>query len=141
MKMNNYGYYPGIRNSGINTQPLPQPMIPNLKGHPVSSLEEVRATSIDFDGSVFIFPNLANDKIYTKQINMDGTSTVRQYELSELPLTPTTIPMNDNLVTKEEFIKTVETLTEQINLLKASASTETTKNSILQQQPKPTYEF
>ena len=51
-----------------------QPQI-GIKGRPVSSIEEVKATSIDFDGSVFFFPDLANKKIYTKQINLDGTST------------------------------------------------------------------
>lgn len=56
-----------------------------LKGRPVSSLEEVRATGIDFDGSVFYFPDLANQRIYTKQINMDGTATLRMYEQKELP--------------------------------------------------------
>lgn len=35
---------------------------------------------IDFDGSVFYFPDLANNKIYTKQINMDGTSSLYVYE-------------------------------------------------------------
>lgn len=44
-----------------------------LKGRPVSSLDEVRATSVDFDGSISFFPDLANKRIYTKQINLDGT--------------------------------------------------------------------
>jgi hypothetical protein len=52
----------------------------------VSSLEEARATSIDFDGSIFYFPDLANRKIYTKQINLDGTATLNMYELRELPI-------------------------------------------------------
>jgi len=47
-----------------------------LKGKPVASVEEARATSIDFDGSIFFFPDLANKRIYTKQINMDGTATM-----------------------------------------------------------------
>jgi hypothetical protein len=48
-------------------------------------LEEARATSIDFDGSVFYFPDLANKLIYTKQINIDGTATMNVYELKEMP--------------------------------------------------------
>jgi hypothetical protein len=63
-----------------------QPQV-GLKGRLVSSLEEARATSIDFDGSVFYFPDLANRRIYTKQINLDGTATLNMYELRELPLT------------------------------------------------------
>ena len=41
-----------------------------LKGRTVSSIDEARASTIDFDGSVFYFPDLANKRIYTKQINM-----------------------------------------------------------------------
>ena len=71
-----------------------------LKGRPVSSLDEVRGSSIDFDGSVFFFPDLANKRIYTKQINMDGTATLNMYELASIPLNNET---NINYVTREEF--------------------------------------
>ena len=50
--------------------------IPGLKGYPVSSLEEARAAVVDFDGSIFIFPDIVNKRIYTKQINIDGTATL-----------------------------------------------------------------
>jgi hypothetical protein len=39
---------------------------PGIKGRPVSSLEEARASMIDFDGSIFYFPDVANKRIYTK---------------------------------------------------------------------------
>ena len=72
-----------------------------IKGRPVSSIEEVKATSIDFDGSVFFFPDLANKKIYTKQINLDGTSTLNIYELKN---TPTETVINPSqYITREEF--------------------------------------
>lgn len=77
-----------------------QQMVMGLKGRPVSSLEEVRATGIDFDGSVFFFPDLPNKRIYTKQINVDGTATLNMYELKEIPQeTP------NAFVTREEFEK------------------------------------
>lgn len=76
-------------------QPQPQLII---KGRPVSSIEEARATSIDFDGSIFYFPDLANKKIYTKQINMDGTATLNIYEWKSEP-----IPNTPQYVTREEF--------------------------------------
>ena len=41
--------------------------------------------SFDFDGSIFYFPDLANRRIYTKQINLDGTATLNMYELREMP--------------------------------------------------------
>ena len=77
-----------------------------LKGRPVSSLEEARATSIDFDGSIFYFPDLANKRIYTKQINMDGTASLYVYELRELPIEEeksSFVPSVEKFVTREEF--------------------------------------
>ena len=76
-----------------------------LRGRLVSSLEEARATSIDFDGSVFYFPDLANKRIYTKQINMDGTATLCLYELRDFPTeeNKASIPSLDKFVTREEF--------------------------------------
>ena len=79
----NYTYYPQaqpVRNTTSFSSQY------GLKGRPVSSLEEARAMSIDFDGSVFYFPDLANRRIYTKQINVDGTSSLNMYELKEMPI-------------------------------------------------------
>ena len=78
----------------------------SLKGRLVSSLEEARASSIDFDGSVFYFPDLANKRIYTKQINMDGTATLQMYELRDMPIErneSVVIPSIEKFVTREEF--------------------------------------
>ena len=83
-----------------------RPFAPNLKGRPVSSLDEVRATTIDFDGSIFVFPDIANKKIYTKQINLDGTASINMYELKNIPIEP--IATNANYVTKEEFDETLK---------------------------------
>ena len=52
----------------------------------VSSIEEARASLIDFDGSIFYFPDLANKRIYTKQINIDGTATLNVYELRPIQI-------------------------------------------------------
>ena len=75
--MPNYGttYYQQSQNAAAG-----------LKGRPVSSLEEVRAASVDFDGSIFYFPDLANKKIYTKQIGLDGIAILNMYELKEIPV-------------------------------------------------------
>lgn len=79
-----------------------QPQVPNvfqqsfgIKGRPVSSIEEAKAASIDFDGSIFYFPDIANKRIYTKQVNMDGTSTLNVYEYKDMPV--------PQYVTREEF--------------------------------------
>lgn len=101
----------------------PTPIVPQgLKGRPVSSLDEVRAAAVDFDGSIFYFPNLANDTIYTKQINLDGTSSVRVYELVEAPPATPPAPVADNLVTKDEFTKTINSLLEEISALKGKSA-------------------
>ena len=82
-----------------------------LKGRPVASIEEARASSIDFDGSIFFFPDLANKKIYTKQINMDGTMSLNMYELKEIPIVEN---KEANFITREEFEKVMISLREEL---------------------------
>lgn len=100
----NYPYYMGY----------PQQQV-GIKGRPVSSLDEVRATSIDFDGSIFYFPDVANKKIYTKQINLDGTSMINIYELK-----PTPEPVHEDFVTRAEFEAAIKELQKQKETTKPS---------------------
>ena len=79
----------------------PQAATTSTQVRPVSSIEEVRACPIDFDGSVFYFADVANRQIYTKQINLDGTVTINLYEQKELTQTDQT--PNSSYVTKLEF--------------------------------------
>lgn len=101
--MTNYPVY----QPQVQPQLAPQPRYqqyqdPNyLKGRPVTSVDEVRATPIDFDGSIFYFPDITNNRIYTKQINMDGTASFKVYELRSTPLE--IAPATNNFVTREEF--------------------------------------
>ena len=83
------------------------PLQPTLKGRPVSSVDEVRAIAVDFDGSISYFPDLANNRIYTKQINVDGTSTMLMYELKELPINSS---INSQYITREEFEEVINQL-------------------------------
>lgn len=81
----------------------------SLKGRPVSSLEEVRAIPVDFDGSIFFFPDLANGKIYTKQVNIDGTASLNVYEYKQIE--------NNNFsdfVTRDEFNQTLTEIREML---------------------------
>lgn len=42
-----------------SSQQMRQPnYLPQLKGRPVSSIDEARAIPIDFDGSIFFFPDV-----------------------------------------------------------------------------------
>ena len=83
--------------AGINYM-QPQIQTVGLKGRPVSSIEEVRAAQIDFDGSLFVFPDIANKCIYTKQISATGSAVLNKYTLQEE--TPQAFP---SYVTKEEL--------------------------------------
>ena len=130
----NYNYYPQqIPNQQVPQQ-QPQYQVPGylrqappqvtLKGRLVSSLEEARATSIDFDGSVFYFPDLANKRIYTKQINIDGTASLYVYELREMPVQKedsSFVPSVEKFVTREEFERVLAELRQKPTEPAASA--------------------
>ncbi len=112
--MNTYGYqqqYGTINRPvyGTTATPLQQPNSATQRIRPVASLDEVRAMNIDFDGSVFYFPDYANRKIYTKQINMDGTASINMYELKEIPSAQ---PANVDFVTRDEFNATLSSIKE-----------------------------
>lgn len=87
-----------------------QNQAPMLKGRPVSSLEEVRATGIDFDGSISYFPDIANKRIYTKQIGMDGTAILTMYEQKPIPQE---VPVGA-YITREEFETAMKALKEEM---------------------------
>ena len=72
---------------------------PNPQVRPVSSVEEVKASPIDFDGSVFYFPDIANKRIYTKGVNLDGTVSINVYELKTIA----DQSMISSYVTRQEF--------------------------------------
>ena len=89
-----------------NQQPIPQV-------RPVSSIEEVKASQIDFDGSVFFFPDVANKKIYTKSINMDGTVNISMYELSQIKANQ---PMDSSYyITREEFEQVINKMYQEMS--------------------------
>ena len=116
---NNY-YQPNLPQTANYQQPPRQITTPiGLKGRPVSSIDEARATSIDFDGSVFYFPDLANKCIYTKQINLDGTATLLMYELKEIP-----VAEQPNFVTREEFENTITQLKNLLNTAQSNSQTD-----------------
>lgn len=104
----NYPYYQQTTPTTPVRNPQYQPQT-GLKGRPVSSLEEVRATAVDFDGSIFFFPDLANKRIYTKQITMDGSAILNMYELKQMPMDAANIN-STNYVTREEFESTLAQL-------------------------------
>ena len=122
-------------NPQMPTQPRMMPTTPMLKGRPVSSIEEARASSVDFDGTVFYFPDLANKRIYTKHINLDGTASLLMYELKEIPVE------QPSFVTREEFENTVNQIKEWFAAAPTSAPpTQTEDPKPVSAQP-PSYKF
>lgn len=105
------GYYPPTQYPQTQyptRQSVPQMVVPTpsspmgLKGRPVSSIEEARGATIDFDGSTFFFPDIPNQRIYTKQINMDGTASFNMYQLTDLPQAAPPID-SSQYITRDEF--------------------------------------
>lgn len=135
--MYNYNYYPQTQPGAQATQYTPQyvsrPVQPQtyLKGRLVSSLEEARATSIDFDGSIFYFPDLANRRIYTKQINLDGTATLNMYELKAMPtVNEQQTFASTNFVTRDEFDQVVAQLKAMLVPEQQAAPIEQSKSKV-----------
>lgn len=85
-----------------------------IKGRPVSNEEEANAAMIDFDGSLFVFPDRAHNKIYTKQLGLDGNIVFCRYSLDSG--VPVGQPKSDNApsvdlsgyATKEELSRGLE---------------------------------
>lgn len=113
-----YGGYPAAA-SPLMRPEMPAYMIPQtapaavLKGRPVSSFEEARVAQIDLDGSVSIFPDLGNQRIYTKRINLDGTASISTYSLDEKP----TETVSSEYATKDEIAELKDTLNSLIEKL------------------------
>lgn len=80
-------------------QSVPQ----TLKGRAVTGIDEARSAMIDFDGSINVFLDIANGKIYTKQINLDGTATLNTYKLDNTPTVSNTENTSVDYVSKQEF--------------------------------------
>lgn len=124
--------YPQAPMSGYNTI-RQMPYTPNTwstavatpQVRPVTSIEEVRASPIDFDGSIFYFPDIANKRIYTKFINVDGTVAINLYELKEMP---TGQPIDSSYITRAEF----ESVITQLKAMYDSGMTAP------KEEPKPT---
>lgn len=104
-------------------QPVQQTQQQVIKGRPVSSYEEAKASMIDLDGSLFVFPDIANGRIYTKQIMMDGTADFRTYSLVNGSSTQEvaehgTKQNQEAYVLKKDFDRIVKRLEKKIEALK-----------------------
>ena len=125
---NNYYQSPYQSQYGQQAQPQGYTQLPYqqqavqqyIKGRPVSSAEEAKASMIDLDGSLFVFPDVKNKLIYTKQIMLDGTAEFHTYRL--VPETKQNAQeqntINNQYVLDSDFRAVVGELNRKIELLK-----------------------
>ena len=128
---------------GGTTRPVYQSNGWNNRIRPVSSIEEVRAASIDFDGSVFYFSDLANKRIYTKQINLDGTAQLNMYELKETPIAAAAQPVDiSNFITRNEFEEVINRMKNYLNSLSIEKTEAPVANELVTPEPeKRSFDF
>lgn len=101
---------------GVNQQ---QQMQQTLKGRPVSSYDEAKASMIDLDGSLFVFTDITNKRIYTKQILLDGSAEFKTYVLQEQKESNKEVNEDTNsYVLKRDFEKAINILGREIEQLK-----------------------
>ena len=114
----------------MGRQVTSQPQIFNqnqyLKCRPVASKEEARAFQIDLDGSLWVFTDVGNEKIYTKQINTDGTAIFKTYTFVE-DESPQAI--SNDYVTRGEFTKALQKIMAAIQVTDQKEPVPTTANS------------
>jgi len=84
-----------------------------IMGRQVSSVDEAKAAQIDFDGSLFVFPDVAHGYVYTKQVALDGTAPLKTYKLVEEQSVT-------QYVTRQEFSDAMAKLTSHIDGMEAS---------------------
>ena len=112
----------------------PQQAPQYIKGRPVSSFDEAKAIAIDWDGSIFVFTDVANKKIYTKQIMLDGTAELKTYVLAEpepAPAPTHTQTNGDAYVLRSDFESQIEHMQAEIEELKKGGNVdESTRSNV-----------
>lgn len=99
--------------------PMTSPQMPSqqpyLKGRVVTSVEEVRASQVDLDGSVTYFACPGEGRIYAKGIDMQGLPYILVYELQKVPMPVTggngdrsSKEMEDRIVALENKVREME---------------------------------
>ena len=110
--MNPYGYnmYSSPQ-MPVNNLQMPMSNVvqqPVIKGRYASSLDEVRAAQIDFDGSKTYFVCPAINTIYAKSIDMNGNSLIEAYVLDRGDAKSS--PLDDKLNDLDSRIRVLEEL-------------------------------
>lgn len=118
-----------------NQQPAQQPPM-NIKGWPVASEDDARKAMIDLDGSIFLFPDVQNGRVFSKQINTADFSPIfRTYQLVDTQERKDA-PGHDmsTYVSRQDFDQTVQSLKEEIEQL--STASAVPKKGVKEADPK-----
>lgn len=124
--------YGNMYQQSYQPQQIQQSQMQILKGRPVSSYDEAKASMIDLDGSLFVFTDIANKRIYTKQIMLDGSAELKTYVLEEQPMMATE-PMKQNsdmYVLRSDFDKAMEQINGKINNIMEGEKYESNGNDV-----------
>lgn len=82
----------------------PQPQTPQNIIRPVTSLEEVRSITPNFDGSKMYFEDVTSGKVYIKYLGMNGLPVTDIFEKSVAPAVSENTTVNTgDFVSKTEF--------------------------------------
>lgn len=105
-----YGLNEFLYNNRNNNNYYNNNTLPNndqfFKCKPVSSKAEAAACPIDLNGSLWVFVDIGNSKIYTKQIQESGKSEFKVYALT----VETAEEPSSEYVTKTEFNNVIQAL-------------------------------
>ncbi len=126
-----YDNYMGGFNNQTNLQQQQLSSIQYLKCRPVSSKEEARASQIDLDGSLWVFTDVANDKIYTKQISTNGTAIFKTYSFTQEDENNNSYLNNNDYVTKQEFNNVIQGLMALVNPQTTEVKEQQTANKVI----------
>lgn len=113
----NMGYNRNSNTADLNMSMLPanQTARVYLKALPVTSLEEAKAAIVDLDGSMYVFVNVSQGEIYTKQYNLaNGTSDFLTYKLLDKVNSPQYVTVE----AMQGYNDTLKQLVEEVKNLK-----------------------
>lgn len=105
-----------------------------IKCRPVSNFKEAEASMIDLDGSMHVFTDIANKRIYTKRCLLDGSAELKTYVLEE----PQMINEGSNMieqqmqgtdyVSRNEFDKVLKQINKRFDDMEGIVNVSNTKN-------------
>ena len=111
-------------------QNVPQQQMQVLKGRPVASFDEAKASMIDLDGSLFVFPDISNKMIYTKQIMLDGSAEIKKYSLVEDNGKAQATQQSQEYVLRKDFEQIIIALQNKIQQLEGELKNEFTTGNV-----------